>query len=75
MFQHNDQVKQVRESNPKGTRVELVSMSDPYTTLKAGDQGTVNFVDDAGTIFVNWDSGSTLGVVYGVDVIKHLRSC
>jgi hypothetical protein len=74
MFPPKEQVKQVWEMNPKGTRVELVSMSDPYTPLKAGDQGTVNFVDDTGSIFVNWDSGSTLGVVYGVDVIKHIRS-
>jgi hypothetical protein len=53
MFPSNEQVKQVQEMNPKGTRVKLVSMYDPYTTLKAGDQGTVNFVDDTGTIFVN----------------------
>lgn len=45
-------------------------MSDPYTTLKPGDKGTVNFVDDTATVFVDWDNGSTLGVVYGEDVIK-----
>ncbi|MFC5531216.1 DUF4314 domain-containing protein [Cohnella yongneupensis] len=73
MFPHSEQVKQIRDANPKESRVELVSMSDPYTKLKTGDQGTVNFVDDAGTIFVNWDSGSTLAVVYGADVIKHIR--
>ncbi|GMK39115.1 hypothetical protein PCCS19_21690 [Paenibacillus sp. CCS19] len=72
MFPNSAQVKQIREDNPKGRRVELVSMTDPYTTLKPGDQGTVNFVDDAGTIFVNWDSGSKLGVVYGVDIIKNI---
>ena len=56
----------------KGTRVELVSMSDPYTTLKAGDRGTVNFVDDTGTVFTDWDSGSSLGAVYGEDEIRLL---
>ena len=44
----------------KGLRVELVSMNDPYTKLKPGDLGTVDFVDDAGTIFISWDSGSRL---------------
>lgn len=53
-----------------GTRVELVSMNDPYTTLKPGDKGTVDFVDDMGTIFVSWDNGSSLGVVYGEDRIR-----
>ena len=55
---------------PTGTRVELVSMNDPYTTLKPGDKGTVDFVDDMGTIFVSWDNGSSLGVVYGEDRIR-----
>ena len=56
----------------KGTRVELISMSDPYTNLKPGDQGTVDFVDDTGTVFVTWDNGSSLGAVYGEDEIKLL---
>jgi hypothetical protein len=65
-------VERVRAQYPQGTRVELVSMSDPYTTLKSGDKGTVNFVDDTASVFVNWDDGSTLGVVYGEDSIRRL---
>ncbi len=57
----------------KGVRVELVSMNDPCTNLKPGDLGTVDFVDDIGTIFVSWDNGSSLGVVYGEDAVKILR--
>lgn len=47
-------------------------MNDPYSKLKPGDQGTVDFIDDTGTIFCSWDSGSTLGIVYGEDVVKRL---
>lgn len=47
-------------------------MSDSYTTLKPGDRGTVNFVDDTATVFVDWDNGSSLGVVYGEDAIRKL---
>jgi hypothetical protein len=47
-------------------------MNDPYSKLKPGDQGTVDVIDDIGTIFCNCDSGSTLGVVYGEDVVKKL---
>ena len=47
-------------------------MSDPYTKLKPGDRGTVSMVDDTGTIFVNWDCGSGLGVVYGEDHIRKI---
>lgn len=55
---------------PKGTRVELVYMNDPYTKLTPGLKGTVQFIDDMGTIFIKWDNGSGLGVVYGVDSIR-----
>ena len=71
-FPTRTQVEQVRQAYPPGTRVELVSMSDPYTTLKPGDLGSVDYVDDAASVFVIWDKGSTLGVVYGIDSIRRV---
>jgi len=65
-------VEWLRKQYPAGTRVELVRMNDPYSKLQPGDQGTVDFVDDTGTIFCFWDSGSTLGVVYGEDMVRKL---
>ncbi len=61
-------LNKLKEDFPKGSRVELVKMDDPYTTLKAGDKGTVAFIDDLATIHVNWDKGSSLGLVYGEDL-------
>ena len=72
MFPNKEIVDRVRKQYPKGTRVELISMNDPYSTLKPGDQGTVDFVDDTATVFVLWDNGSTLGVVFGEDFIRRL---
>jgi len=72
MFPNKETVERVRGQYPKGTRVELISMSDPYTTLKPGDRGTVDFVDDTATIFVRWDNGSGFGVVYGEDSVKRI---
>jgi hypothetical protein len=57
----------------KGKRIELISTTDPYTELKPGDQGTVDFVDDTGTIHVSWDNGSQLGLVPGEDQYKLLE--
>ena len=71
-FPSRETVERVRKIYPKGCRVKLVSMDDPYSSLKPGDIGTVRFVDDTGTVFVNWDCGSSLGIVYGVDEIKKL---
>lgn len=62
-----ERVEHIRAQYPKGTRVKLDRMDDPYTSLKPGALGTVSFVDDTGTIHVDWDSGSRLGVVFGED--------
>ena len=64
---HPEMLKQLKEYYTSGTRVMLIRMSDPYTNLRQGDRGTVTMVDDIGTIHVNWDRGSTLGVVFGED--------
>ena len=62
----------VRKLYPAGCRVELVRLDDPYSKLIPGERGTVIDVDDTGTVFVHWDCGSSLGIVYGVDEIKKL---
>ena len=67
-----EKLKQLRKYYKPGTRVELIRMDDPYSKLRPGDQGTVSCVDDTGTVFVNWDCGSSLGAVYGVDEIRKI---
>lgn len=64
--------KKIKREFPSGCRVQLVSMSDPYTRIDPVTQGTVIDVDDIGTIHVLWDSGSTLGVVYGEDSCRKI---
>ncbi len=53
--------------NTIGDRIQLQFTNDPYTNLVSGDLGTVDHVDDLGTIHVNWDNGSHLGLVPGED--------
>jgi hypothetical protein len=45
-----------------GKRVRLVRCTDPYTRLAPGIEGTVRVVDDLGTVHVEWDNGSRLGL-------------
>ena len=71
-FPSHETVERIRKRYPVGCRVELVYMNDPYTKLKPGDRGTVTMVDSIGTIFVNWDCGSGLGIVYGEDSCRIL---
>lgn len=51
----------------KGCRVECLDCADRYAPLPRGAQGTAQFVDDAGTLHVDWDNGARLGLIPGVD--------
>lgn len=66
-------LKALRALYPEGSRIELIHMDDPYTSLKPGYTGTVTGLDDLGTIQMLWDSGSTLGLIPGVDKFEKLK--
>ena len=67
-------LQELRTQFPQGARVELIKMDDPYNTkLVPGSQGTVRCVDDIGTIHIDWDCNSRLGVVYGEDSCKVIQ--
>lgn len=65
-------LQKIKREFSSGCRAQLVSMNDPYTRIDPGTHGTVIDVDDIGTIHVLWDSGSTLGVVYGEDSCRKI---
>ena len=67
------QLKQLREEYPADTRVELIHMDDPYNRkLVPGCQGTVRWVDDMGTIYINWDFGASLGLIFAQYAFKKI---
>ena len=57
----------IKEQYPPGTRVRLNSMEDPYAPILPGTEGEVDFVDDEGQIFTNWNNGRTLPLIPGED--------
>lgn len=68
VFPIREVVEAVRARYPVGTRVELVSMNDPYSKLKPGDRGTVRSVDDTGT------NGGRAGMTMWLVLISRLRA-
>lgn len=64
-------VDEYRMLYPKGTRIELIHMDDEQA-VPSGTKGTVEFVDDMGTIHMKWDNGRGLGLVPSVDVFKKI---
>jgi hypothetical protein len=68
-FISREELQRLREKYKPGTRVEILHMDD-IQAPPAGTRGTVRGVDDIGSIMVNWDTGSSLSVVYGEDSVK-----
>lgn len=60
------EIQKIKDTYPKDTRIKLLEdMKDEH--LKVGATGRVDFVDDIGTIHMNWDCGSSLGLIFGED--------
>ena len=71
LFPNEWELKRLRETYPKGSRVELLEMRDDQAP-PVGTKGTVRYVDDAGGIGIAWDNGSSLSAIYGVDRIRKI---
>ena len=65
------ELEHLRETYPKGTRVELIRMDDEQAP-PPGTLGTVLGVDDIGSLMMAWDNGSGLNVIWQVDTVRKL---
>ncbi len=70
-FPSKEIVERVRKQYPVGCRVELVRMDDAQAPTP-GTKGTVEGVDDTGSLLMRWDNGSRLNVVYGEDIVRKI---
>mgnify|MGYP003285860020 FL=1 len=68
-FPSREIVERILREYPAGTRVELVRMDDAQAP-PAGTKGTVQGVDDTGSLLMRWDNGSGLNVVWGEDSVR-----
>ena len=68
-FPNKETVEKMKRQFPVGCRVELVRMDDVQAP-PVGTKGTVTGIDDTGSLLVNWDNGSSLNVIYGIDIVR-----
>ena len=68
-----EELEALREKYPKGCRVELVKMDDPYREMPPRMQGVVTGVDDSGSIHVDWQNGSSLAVIFREDECRRVE--
>ena len=65
------EIAEIRLKYPPGTRLMLIIMEDSYA-VPSGTRGTVDYVDDAGQIHMNWDNGRSLAIVPQIDQFRKL---
>lgn len=65
-MENRQEIQRIKEKYSKGTRIELIRMNDMQAVLPH-TLGTVDYVDDIGTIHMKWDNGSSLGIIEGED--------
>ena len=70
----HDCVQRICEAFPEGSEVELIWMDDVYHKIPRGTRGKVVRVDAIGTIFVHWENGSGLGVVWNSDIVRNMQT-
>lgn len=65
-------VNELRKFYPAGAAVELIRMDDPQAPAP-GTRGIINHVDDAGSIHISWETGSTLALIPGEDQFRIIQ--
>jgi hypothetical protein len=65
-FPSREQVEQLRQQYPKGTKICCDYMSDDPRPIHPGTIGEVIGVDDAGQVMTRWSNGSSLSIIPGV---------
>ena len=67
-----ERVDRIKRQYPKGTRIELIQMGDDPRPIPSGTRGTVEFVDDIGTVHCRFDNGRSLGLIVTEDIFRPL---
>ncbi len=68
-FPNKERIEILRKRYPAGTKIELVAMDDRQAP-PAGTIGEVVAVDDAGQLMMQWQNGSGLSLIPGVDSFR-----
>lgn len=64
------EVRAIKKAYRKGTRLECIEDTDHYHPIDPGTRGSVEAVDDMGTIYIRWDDGRRSGMVADRDKFR-----
>ena len=66
-FPSKSYLEQLRKQYPKGTKLQLLSMRNEKYPVLPGTVGEVTHIDDAGSIHMRWENGSSLALIPEID--------
>ena len=66
-------IKKRKADYPAGTRIQLISMGKDPDPIPYGSLGTVEHVDDIGTVHCKFDNGRQLGLIVGIDDFRKVN--
>ena len=72
-YSNKDYIEHLRRKYPPGTRLHLSGMEYDRAVPHCA-MGTVDVIDDAGQIHMNWDCWRSLALIPGVDSFSRLPS-
>lgn len=70
---HTEKVKRLRQQYPAGTRICLLHMNDEHA-VPVGTLGSVDHVDDMGSIHMRWDNGQGLALIEDEDQFEIIEN-
>lgn len=70
------EIIEIRNKYKAGTKIKLLKdmKEEPSNSVKAGEIGIVDHVDDIGTIHIRWENGSGLGLIPKLDEFEILSN-
>lgn len=66
-------LEELKEKYPIGTRIKLLEDMGDSQPIKAGEMGTVDFIDSMGSLHMRWDNGSGLAIIPDVDKFEIIK--
>ena len=63
----NQRQREELQETYEGKRIKLLDMPHDHAPVPPGTEGTCTGVDGIGNLLMQWDNGSTLSLIYGID--------
>ena len=66
-FPSKSYLEQLRKQYPKGTKLQMITMRNEKYPVPSGTIGEVTHIDDAGSIHMRCENGSSLALIPEID--------